>query len=184
MPVLLPLRTLMNADANVNLEFLQNVAKTCLEEVTSYRMWWYVTLLRSWIAIGPLSNLAWLPDCCRNCRRLFVEAVRKWTHYLLGRKFTIVTDQRSVTFMYSVKHLRKIKIESDALVFALKWVWLRYRLPSRENERCPWCLISCLLRRCSQKHAVWSARCSVPSWCDALVSFPPFKKFSVHYKRR
>ena len=47
MPVLLPLRTLMNADANVNLEFLQNVAKTCLEEVTSNRMWRYVALLRS-----------------------------------------------------------------------------------------------------------------------------------------
>jgi len=32
-----------------------------------------------------------------------VEAVRKWTHYLLGCKFTIVTGQRSVAFMYSVK---------------------------------------------------------------------------------
>jgi len=40
-----------------------------------------------------------------------VEAVRKRTHYLLGRKFTVVTDQRSVTFMHSVKHLSKIKNE-------------------------------------------------------------------------
>jgi len=34
-----------------------------------------------------------------------VEAVRKWTHYLLGCKVTIVTEQRSVTFMYSGKRL-------------------------------------------------------------------------------
>jgi len=38
-----------------------------------------------------------------------VEVIIKWMHYLLGHKFTIVTDQRSVTFMYSVKHLSKIK---------------------------------------------------------------------------
>jgi len=48
------------------------------------------------------------------------EAVRKWTHYLLGRKFTIVSDQRPVTFMYNVKHVSKIKNASNALAFALK----------------------------------------------------------------
>ena len=45
------------------------------------------------------------------------------------------------------------KWKSNALASALKWTWLRYLLPSRENERCPWCFISCLLRRFSQKHA-------------------------------
>jgi len=38
-----------------------------------------------------------------------VEAVRKWFHFLTGRKFSIITDQRSVAFMYDVQHAGKIK---------------------------------------------------------------------------
>ena len=40
-----------------------------------------------------------------------VESVRKWRHYLMGRYFRIVTDQRSVSFMFSAKHSSKIKNE-------------------------------------------------------------------------
>ena len=29
-----------------------------------------------------------------------VEALRKWRHYLTGRHFTIITDQKSVSFMF------------------------------------------------------------------------------------
>ncbi|MGL4482017.1 MAG: RNase H-like domain-containing protein, partial [Lactococcus garvieae] len=38
-----------------------------------------------------------------------VEALRKWRHYLIGRHFTIVTDQKSVAFMYNRKHKGKVK---------------------------------------------------------------------------
>ena len=38
-----------------------------------------------------------------------VEAVRKWAHLLTGRCFKIVTDQRSVTFMYNNENHGKIK---------------------------------------------------------------------------
>jgi len=38
-----------------------------------------------------------------------IEAVRKWAHFLTGRHFTIVTDQRSVSFMYSGENRGKIK---------------------------------------------------------------------------
>ena len=38
-----------------------------------------------------------------------VEAVRKWSHFLSGRHFSIVTDQKSVTFMYDATNLGKIK---------------------------------------------------------------------------
>ena len=113
-----------------------------------------------------------------------VEAVRKWTHYLLGRKFTIATDERSVTFMCSVKHLTKIKNEK-----VMRW---RLRLsefdfdivyrPGKTNAAPD--AFPCLLHRFSQKQAVWSARCSVPSWCDAFVSLRPFKKFALLYERR
>lgn len=38
-----------------------------------------------------------------------LEAIRKWRHYLLGRHFRLITDQRSVAFMFSDRHSSKIK---------------------------------------------------------------------------
>ena len=38
-----------------------------------------------------------------------VEALRKWRHYLLGNHFTIITDQKSVAFMFDGKNCSKIK---------------------------------------------------------------------------
>lgn len=40
-----------------------------------------------------------------------VEALRKWKHYLIGRHFKLITDQRSVAFMFDVKHFGKVKNE-------------------------------------------------------------------------
>ncbi|XP_069182987.1 uncharacterized protein [Procambarus clarkii] len=37
-----------------------------------------------------------------------VEARRKWRHYLIGRHFRLVTDQRSVAFMFNSKSAGKI----------------------------------------------------------------------------
>ncbi|KFD62789.1 hypothetical protein M514_25069 [Trichuris suis] len=38
-----------------------------------------------------------------------IEAVRHWQHYLIGRRFTIKTDQRCVSFMFDRRHRSKIK---------------------------------------------------------------------------
>ena len=38
-----------------------------------------------------------------------IEAVRKWAHYLHGRTFTLVTDQKSLAFMFYQKRKGKIK---------------------------------------------------------------------------
>ncbi|XP_054259845.1 uncharacterized protein LOC128984538 [Macrosteles quadrilineatus] len=38
-----------------------------------------------------------------------VESVRKWRHYLLGRHFKLITDQKSVSFMFNSKISGKIK---------------------------------------------------------------------------
>jgi hypothetical protein len=38
-----------------------------------------------------------------------IEAIRKWRHFLTGRHFTLVTDQRSVAFMFDHKASNKIK---------------------------------------------------------------------------
>ena len=40
-----------------------------------------------------------------------VEAVRKWSHCLSGRHFTIITYQKSVSFMYTTANYGKIKNE-------------------------------------------------------------------------
>ena len=42
-----------------------------------------------------------------------VESLRKWRHYLLGRHFKLITDQRSVSFMYD--RTRKTKIKNDKI---------------------------------------------------------------------
>ena len=40
-----------------------------------------------------------------------VEALRKWRHYLIGKHFRLVTDQRSVAFMFDGRRHSKIKNE-------------------------------------------------------------------------
>ena len=40
-----------------------------------------------------------------------VEALKKWKHYLLGRHFRLITDQRSVSFMFHNHHSGKVKNE-------------------------------------------------------------------------
>ena len=38
-----------------------------------------------------------------------VESIRYWRHYLAGRHFSLIIDQRSVSYTYDVKHSSKIK---------------------------------------------------------------------------
>ena len=38
-----------------------------------------------------------------------LEAVRKWKHYLTGKHFKLITDQKSVAYMFDTKHHSKIK---------------------------------------------------------------------------
>ena len=38
-----------------------------------------------------------------------VESINHWQHFLLGRHFMLITDQRSVTYMYDTKNSSKIK---------------------------------------------------------------------------
>lgn len=40
-----------------------------------------------------------------------IEALRKWRHYLIGRHFNLITDQKSVSFMFNHQHTSKIKNE-------------------------------------------------------------------------
>ena len=40
-----------------------------------------------------------------------VEAIRKWRHLLLGKHFKLITDQKSVSFMFNPKSKSKIKNE-------------------------------------------------------------------------
>ena len=38
-----------------------------------------------------------------------VEALRKWRHLLIGKHFNLVPDQRSLSFMFDLKHPSKVK---------------------------------------------------------------------------
>ena len=40
-----------------------------------------------------------------------VEALRRWKHFLLGRQFKLITDQRSVAFMFDGRQVGKVKNE-------------------------------------------------------------------------
>lgn len=42
-----------------------------------------------------------------------VESVKKWRHFLLGNHFTLITDQRSVSFMFN--QLQNSKIKNDKI---------------------------------------------------------------------
>ena len=67
-----------------------------------------------------------------------VEAVQKWRHYLYGRHFKLITDQRSVAFIYDRKRA-KSKIKNDKI---MRWCTelspysydIIYR-PGPENKR-------------------------------------------------
>ena len=58
-----------------------------------------------------------------------VESCRKWQHYLLSKKFLLITDQQAVSFMFSHQNHGKIKnskilrwrIELSALDFDIKY---------------------------------------------------------------
>ena len=43
-----------------------------------------------------------------------VESLKYWKHYLLGRRFTLITDQRSVSFMFDNSKHGKIKNDKIA----------------------------------------------------------------------
>ena len=43
-----------------------------------------------------------------------VESLLSWKHYLVGRQFKLITDQKSVSFMYNKKRQTKIKNDKIA----------------------------------------------------------------------
>ena len=45
---------------------------------------------------------------------VIVEAVRKWRHYLTGRHYNLITDQKSVAYMFDTK--RRSKIKNDKIM--------------------------------------------------------------------
>jgi hypothetical protein len=64
-----------------------------------------------------------------------IEAVRKWSHFLARRPFTLITDQRSVAFMLDNRKRTKIKnnkIQQWRLELASFSYTIKYR-PGKEN---------------------------------------------------
>ena len=64
-----------------------------------------------------------------------IEAVRKWSHFLARRQFTLLTDQRSVAFMLDSRKRTKIKnnkIQGWRLELASFSYTIKYR-PGKDN---------------------------------------------------
>ena len=65
-----------------------------------------------------------------------VESLRKWRHFLIGRVFRLVTDQKSVAFMFNSSHKGKIKNEK-IMRWRLELSCYKYDIiyrPGRENS--------------------------------------------------
>lgn len=65
-----------------------------------------------------------------------VEALEKWRHYLIGRHFTLITDQRSVAFMFDYRHHGKVK-NDKIMRWRMDLSCFRYDIvyrPGKENS--------------------------------------------------
>lgn len=65
-----------------------------------------------------------------------IEAVRKWRHYLMGKYFKLVTDQKSVAFMFNSSTFGKVKNEK-ILRWRLELSCFNYEIvyrPGNQNE--------------------------------------------------
>lgn len=65
-----------------------------------------------------------------------VESLRRWRHFLIGRHFILITDQKSVSFMFDQHHASKIKNEK-ILRWRLELSCYSYDItyrPGKQNE--------------------------------------------------
>lgn len=65
-----------------------------------------------------------------------IEAVRKWRHYLMGQFFKLITDQKSVSFMFNATNFGKVKNEK-ILRWRLELSCFNYEIiyrPGNQNE--------------------------------------------------
>jgi predicted aspartyl protease len=80
-----------------------------------------------------------------------VEALRKWRHYLVGKRFKLITDQKSVSFMFNTKHAGKIKNEK-IVRWRLELSSYNYEIiyrPGKQND-----VADTLSRICSSTHSL------------------------------
>ena len=59
-----------------------------------------------------------------------IDAIRKWYHLLINRHFTLVTDQRSVSYIFDKEHSSTIK-NSKLMRWRLELVPFRYSIVFR-----------------------------------------------------
>ena len=50
----------------------------------------------------------WLPSVEKKALTI-VECIRKWWHLLSTNHFTLITDQKSMAYLFTIKHMNKIK---------------------------------------------------------------------------
>ena len=60
-------------------------------------------------SVVPYQSMTKIIQLSKKEAYAIVEAIRKWRHYLLGRHFQLISDQRSVSFMFDKGNHGKIK---------------------------------------------------------------------------
>ena len=62
-----------------------------------------------------------------------IEAVRKWAHFFVRKHFTLITDQRSVAFMFESRRRTKVK-NNKVLGWRLELASVSYTIPYRPGK--------------------------------------------------
>jgi len=90
-----------------------------------------------WLQLHRKTDGLWLCMSCSltACEKLYpevekeatsiIEAVRHWSHFSKGRRFTLVTDEETVSLMFDQSNRGKIKKTPRFVIWNLNWVtWL------------------------------------------------------------
>ena len=63
-----------------------------------------------------------------------IEAVCKWSHYLLGRTFMLVTDQKSLSFVFDNRKRSKIK-NSNIMLWRIELGFYSYNIAYKRGQQ-------------------------------------------------
>ena len=74
---------------------------------------------------------SWHPSVEREAQAI-IESIRYWKHYLTGKHFILKTDQKSVSYMFDLRH--KGKIKNDKIQWHVELYWYSFDIVYRPGK--------------------------------------------------